>query len=48
MHEHQALVLINCGGTGAELMALAAEIQNAVAVKFGIELEIEPRLYGTL
>ena len=48
VHEHQALVLINCGGTGAELMALAAEIQNAVAVKFGIELEIEPRLYGTV
>jgi UDP-N-acetylmuramate dehydrogenase len=48
VHEHQALVLINCGGTGTELMALAAEIQNAVAVKFGIELEIEPRLYGTI
>lgn len=47
VHEHQALVLVNNGGTGAELMALAAEIQNAVAAKFGIELEIEPRLYGT-
>ena len=48
VHQHQALVLINCGGTGSELMALAAEIQNAVAGKFGIELEIEPRLYGTV
>lgn len=46
VHEHQALVLVNYGGTGAELLALAAEIQAAVAAKFGIDLDIEPRLYG--
>ena len=46
MHEHQALVLVNYGGTGAQLLALATEIQDAVSAKFGIALEIEPRLYG--
>jgi len=46
VHEHQALVLVNYGGTGAQLLALATEIQDAVSAKFGIALEIEPRLYG--
>jgi len=46
VHEHQALVLINYGGTGAELLSLATEIQSAVIEKFAIALEVEPRLYG--
>lgn len=46
VHEHQALVLVNYGGTGDQLLALATEIQDAVFAKFGIALEIEPRLYG--
>ena len=46
VHEHQALVLINYGGTGTDLLALAAEIQSAVIERFAIALEIEPRLYG--
>ena len=46
VHEHQALVLVNYGGTGAQLIALATEIQDAVSAKFGVALEIEPRLYG--
>ena len=48
VHEHQALVLINYGGTGTDLLALAAEIQSAVSERFAIALEIEPRLYGLL
>lgn len=46
VHEHQALVLVNYGGTGTQLLNLATDIQNKVFTKFGIALEIEPRLYG--
>jgi UDP-N-acetylmuramate dehydrogenase len=46
VHANQALVLVNYGGTGAQLMALAAEIQDAVAAKFAIDLDLEPRVYG--
>lgn len=41
--ERQALVLVNYGGgTGTELMALAAEIQATVRTRFGVEIEPEP------
>jgi UDP-N-acetylmuramate dehydrogenase len=46
VHEHQALVLVNFGGTGTELLALAGSIQDAVQERFSIALEIEPRIYG--
>ena len=46
VHEKHALVLVNFGGSGADILQLAAEIQAAVAAKFDIKLEIEPRIYG--
>jgi UDP-N-acetylmuramate dehydrogenase len=39
-------VLVNFGGTGAELLALANRIQSEVLERFAIALEIEPRIYG--
>ncbi len=43
VYEKQALVLINAGGaTGAEVRAVAQQIQADVKTKFGVELEIEP------
>src|SRR5918993_68105 len=45
VYERQALVLVNLGGaTGAEILALAREVQDAVGAKFGIELEPELRV----
>lgn len=51
VHQHQPLVLVNHrdkpGGTGEQLLALAAEIGDAVWQRFAIHLEIEPRIYGS-
>ncbi len=42
VHDHQALVLANRGGaTGSEVIALARKVQQAVAEKFGIEIDTE-------
>ncbi len=42
VHERQALVLVNLGGaTGAEVIAFAHELQQAVKEKFGVEIEPE-------
>ena len=43
--DKQALVLINRGGaTGAEILGLAREVQDAVRNRFGIALEPEPQI----
>ncbi|HIG67324.1 MAG TPA: UDP-N-acetylmuramate dehydrogenase [Porticoccaceae bacterium] len=52
VHDKQALVLVNYSKEGdnnsaKEVLALAKEIQAAVKVRFGIDLEVEPRIYGS-
>lgn len=43
VHAEHALVLVNHGGaSGAEILALARQIQDAVQEQFGVELEPEP------
>jgi len=43
-----ALALVNHGGTTAELLALAEEIERSVHERFGIRLEREPVVVGLL
>lgn len=46
-YEKQALVLVNHGGaTGADVLAVAHAIQASVREQFGVELEMEPQVYG--
>ena len=48
VHEYQALVLVCSGSaTGKEVLDLAKRIKADVAVKFGVTLEIEPRLFDS-
>ena len=43
VHDRQALVLVNRGGaTGEDMVQLAERIQTDVALRFGVNLEIEP------
>lgn len=45
VHERQSLVLVNYGGgTGEQLLALAAEVQNTVNELFGVALTPEVRV----
>ncbi len=45
VYAQHALVLVNYGdATGAELLALANDIQDSVAQRFGIVIEPEPRI----
>lgn len=47
VHPEHALVIVNYGSNnGKKLLTLAAEIARSVLDTFGIELEIEPRVYG--
>lgn len=47
VHTHQALVLVNHGeASGEELMALARYVAHQVSQKFGVMLEVEPRVLG--
>ena len=47
VHPQHALVLVNYGSdSGAQLLALSSEIVSSVHDAFGVELEIEPRIYG--
>jgi UDP-N-acetylmuramate dehydrogenase len=47
VHSQQALVLIHYGGGNAEtLLALALQIRRDVSKRFGVELELEPGVYG--
>ena len=47
VHAEHALVLVNYGSSsGAQLLSLAGDIAQSVYENFGIQLEIEPRLYG--
>ncbi|PVY75318.1 UDP-N-acetylmuramate dehydrogenase [Tamilnaduibacter salinus] len=46
VHSRQALVLVHHGqGNARELLDLAARIRDDVFSRYGIELEIEPRIY---
>lgn len=42
VHDRQALVLVNHGGSGQEILALAGRIRSDVLNRFGIALDIEP------
>ena len=46
VHDKQALVLVNYGGEGSAILALAEEIRAQVLQEFAIQLETEPRIYG--
>jgi UDP-N-acetylmuramate dehydrogenase len=47
VHPEHALVIVNYGGArGKDVMALAERITRSVAERFGVQLEIEPRVYG--
>lgn len=46
VHEKQALVLVNQGGTGEDVIAAASEIKQKVLMHYGVTLEQEPRLFS--
>jgi UDP-N-acetylmuramate dehydrogenase len=46
VHKNQALVLVNNGGTGMDVVLAATEIKRLVKEKYKIELEQEPRLFS--
>ncbi|NVK42856.1 MAG: UDP-N-acetylmuramate dehydrogenase [Oceanospirillaceae bacterium] len=46
VYRNQALVLVNGGGgTASDLLALADAVRASVLERFGVELEMEPRIY---
>ena len=46
VHDKQALVLVNHGGTCVDVEAAANEIKRQVKGEYGIELEQEPRVFS--
>lgn len=47
IHPKHALVMVNYGGgKGAELLDFAAAIAASVQLRFGVQLHMEPRVYG--
>ncbi len=47
VHPWHALVLVNYGSdSGRELLRLAVDIAASVQARFGVALEMEPRIYG--
>jgi UDP-N-acetylmuramate dehydrogenase len=46
VHKQQALVLVNQGGTGNDVLAASEKIKQAVYSQYGIELEQEPRVFA--
>lgn len=45
VHPRQALVLVNTGGaSGADMLRLAAAIREDVLTRFGVSLDVEPRV----
>ncbi|CAA0119809.1 UDP-N-acetylenolpyruvoylglucosamine reductase [Halioglobus japonicus] len=49
VHADHALVLVNYGcERGAQLLQLADDIAQSVEKAFGVQLEIEPRVYGDI
>ena len=48
VHEQHSFFLVNnCKASGADILALAAEIQADIAQRFGVRLEIEPVVIGS-
>lgn len=48
VHEQQALVLVNRGqATGEDVLALAGQIRDDIASRYGVQLEIEPVVIGS-
>ena len=45
LHSEQALVLINRGGDGPEIKVFVEQIIADINKKFGVVLEVEPRIY---
>jgi len=46
VHELQALVLVNRGGSGEDVLSAARQVRQAVFERYGVELEQEPRLFS--
>lgn len=47
LHEQQALVLVHHGGAdGAAVLAFVDSVRRDIAERFGVQLELEPRVFG--
>ncbi len=46
VHELQALVLVNHGGNGHDVLSAAKQVSGAVYERYGVKLEQEPRMFA--